>query len=412
MLMSDGRKIVLGVTGGIAAYKSAEIVRSLQERGFRVQVVMTANAQRFIAPLTFAALTGEKVITDLFADRTASETLDSSIEHIAVAQEADLLLVAPATADALAKFAHGLADDFLSTMQLAFDGPLVVAPAMNTNMWAHPATVENLQTLTSRGVRVVEPDSGDLACGMVGPGRLSDPARIVAAVEAALAPRKRDLAGKRVLITAGPTREAIDPVRYLSNRSSGRMGFALAEAARDRGASVQLVLGPTRLDPPAGVEVVHVESAEDMRREVVDRFGGADFCVMAAAVADYRVVRPSVQKIKKGEGPPRLELEPTPDILRELGESKAAQVLVGFAAETENLRENAVRKLREKNCDFLVANPVGASAEGAGMDSLENQGVLLAASGDAVELPRSSKADMAARIWDAVLEGRALAKAG
>ena len=405
-------KIVLGVTGGIAAYKSAEVVRSLQERGHRVQVVMTANAQRFIAPLTLAALTGEKVITDLFADRSANETLDSSIEHIAVAQQADLLLVAPATADALAKFAHGLADDFLSTMQLAFDGPVVVAPAMNTNMWAHPATVENLRTLASRGVSVVEPGSGDLACGMVGPGRLADLERIVEAVEAALAPRKGDLAGKRVLITAGPTREAIDPVRYLSNRSSGRMGFALAEAARDRGASVELVLGPTRLEPPAGIEVVSVESAEQMRAAVLECFDAADFCLMAAAVADYRIANPSVQKIKKGNGPPRLELEPTPDILHELGERKGAQVLIGFAAETENLRENAVRKLREKNCDFLVANPVGESGAGAGIDSVENQGVLLAASGDAVELPRSSKIEMAGRIWDAVLAGRALARAG
>ena len=406
------RKIVLGVTGGIAAYKSAEIVRTLQERGFRVQVVMTTNAQRFIAPLTFAALTGEKVITDLFADRSATETLDSSIEHIAVAQEADLLLVAPATADALAKFAHGLANDFLSTMQLAFDGPLVVAPAMNTNMWAHPATVENLRTLASRGVRVVEPGAGDLACGMVGPGRLADPGQIVEAVEEALAPRKGDLAGKRVLVTAGPTREAIDPVRYLSNRSSGRMGFALAEAARDRGASVELVLGPTRLEPPSGIEVAHVESAEEMRTAVLRSFEQVDFCVMAAAVADYRMATPSAQKIKKGDGPPHLELEQTPDILRELGEQKCNQVLVGFAAETENLRENAIRKLREKNCDFLVANPVGESGAGTGIDSLQNQGVLLPSSGDPIELARSSKLEMASRIWDAVLASRPLAKAG
>ena len=398
-------KVVVGVSGGIAAYKAAELVRLLAERDYRVQVVMTRSAREFIRPLTFAALTGEKVITDLFPEPGKEADLDNAIEHIAVAQEADLLLVAPATADILAKFATGLADDFLTTMQLAYTGPLVVAPAMNTNMWDHPATRENIKTLRERGVSVVEPEAGELACGMVGPGRLADIEKIANAADEALG-RSRDLEGETVLITAGPTQEPIDPVRYLSNRSSGRMGFALAAEAAARGARVIVVAGPVAIDPPAGCEVERVTTTDEMYRAVLERLSEAGTVIMAAAVADYRPVTSRKSKIKKGSGPPELDLEPTVDILSEVGRLKGDRLLVGFAAETEDLVENAEGKLRQKNCDFIVANPVGASAEGAGIDSEENQGVLLSASGDRVELSRGSKAGMASRIFDELLRLR------
>ena len=275
-------KIALGVSGGIAAYKSAELVRLLMEGGYRVQVIMTASAQEFVRPLTFAALTGQEVITDLFAGSSGDTTVQSAIEHIAVAQEANLLLVAPATANILAKFANGVSDDFLTTMHLAYQGPIVVAPAMNTNMWDHPATRANMETLRGRGVRVVEPDSGALACGMVGPGRLANLDSIVAAVEEQLG-RSRDLEGETVLITAGPTQEPLDPVRFLSNRSSGRMGFALAEEARSRGAHVVIVCGPVSLDPPAGCEVENVITTDEMYNAVLRRLSEATIVIMAAA---------------------------------------------------------------------------------------------------------------------------------
>ena len=402
---SQRPKVVVGVSGGIAAYKAAELVRLLAERDYRVQVVMTRSAREFIRPLTFAALTGEKVITDLFPEPGKEADLENAIEHIAVAQEADLLLVAPATADILAKFATGIADDFLTTMQLAYTGPLVVAPAMNTNMWSHPATRENIKTLRERGVSVVEPEAGELACGMVGPGRLAEIEKIARAADEALG-RSRDLAGETVLITAGPTQEPIDPVRYLSNRSSGRMGFALAAAAAARGARVIVVAGPVAIDPPAACEVQRVTTTDEMYQAVLERLSEASIVIMAAAVADYRPVSSRESKIKKESSEPTLDLEPTVDILSEVGRLKGDRLLVGFAAETEDLVENAEGKLRQKNCDFIVANPVGASAEGAGMDSEENQGVLLSAAGDRVELPRGSKAGMASRIFDELLRLR------
>ena len=402
---SQRPKVVVGVSGGIAAYKAAELVRLLAERDYRVQVVMTRSAREFIRPLTFAALTGEKVITDLFPEPGKEADLENAIEHIAVAQEADLLLVAPATADILAKFATGIADDFLTTMQLAYTGPLVVAPAMNTHMWSHPATRENIQTLRGRGVIVVEPEAGELACGMVGPGRLADIEKIASAADEALG-RSRDLAGETVLITAGPTQEPIDPVRYLSNRSSGRMGFALAAEAAARGARVIVVAGPVAIDPPAACEVQRVTTTDEMYRAVLEGLSEASIVIMAAAVADYRPVTSRESKIKKGSGPPELDLEPTVDILSEVGRLKGDRLLVGFAAETEDLVENAEGKLRQKNCDFIVANPVGAAAEGAGIDSEENQGVLLSAAGERVELPRGSKAGMASRIFDELLRLR------
>ena len=402
---SQRPKVVVGVSGGIAAYKAAELVRLLAERDYRVQVVMTRSAREFIRPLTFAALTGEKVITGLFPAAGKEADLDNAIEHVGVAQEADLLLVAPATADILAKFAAGIADDFLTTMQLAYAGPLVVAPAMNTNMWDHPATRENIETLRGRGVIVVEPGAGELACGMVGPGRLAEIEKIANAADEALG-RSRDLAGETVLLTAGPTQEPLDPVRYLSNRSSGRMGFALAAEAAARGARVIVVAGPVAIDPPAGCEVQRVTTTDEMYRAVLERLSEASIVIMAAAVADYRPVSSRESKIKKQSSAPTLDLERTVDILAAVGRLKGDRLLVGFAAETEDLVENAEAKLRQKNCDFIVANPVGASAEGAGIDSEENQGVLLSAAGERVEFRRGSKTAMASRVFDELLRLR------
>ncbi len=390
-------RIVVGVSGGIAAYKAAELVRALQERAHTVQVVMTAHAQQFVRPLTFAALTGQKVITGMFGGAGDESTLASAVEHIGVAQQAEALVVAPATADILARFAHGVADDFLTTLHLAFTGPVIVAPAMNVNMWRHPATQANLETLRRRGVRIVEPDEGYLACGMTGPGRLAGVERIIAAVEQALV-SACELEGRTVLITAGPTREPVDPVRYLSNRSSGRMGFALAEEALARGARVVLIAGPTALEPPARAEIVRVETAEEMRQAVLERLPQAAIVIKAAAVADFRPARPAPEKLKKSEAPAALELEPTPDILAEIGRLKGSRLLVGFAAETGNLREEALRKLRAKNCDLIVANPVGQP--GAGFDSEDNSALLVTAGGGVVEFPRGSKRELAARIFD------------
>ncbi len=362
-------KIALGVTGGIAAYKAAEIVRLLQDRGIRVQVVMTRAAQEFVRPLTFAALSGEKVITGMFASgEEHAPNIDSAIEHIAVAQSIDALVVAPATADVLAHFAQGIATDFLTTLYLATTAPVVVAPAMNVNMWNHPATQANLEMLRKRGVKVVEPGSGYLACGMTGAGRLAENETIVAAVLDALG-ASQDLNGETVLITAGPTREKIDPVRYLTNRSSGRMGYALAEAALRRGARVLLVSGPTALTPPGAAEVTRVESTEEMRDAVINLLPQASIVIKTAAVSDYRPKVAAGQKIKR-KGPMALELEATPDILKELSLKKSSQIIVGFAAETENVLENARQKLVGKNLDAIVVNDV--SREGVGFDSDRN----------------------------------------
>src|SRR3982075_2608366 len=340
-------KVALGVTGGIAAYKAAEIVRLLQERGIRVQVVMTRAAQEFIRPLTFAALSGEKVITGMFSASEEHEpNIESAIEHIAVAQSIDALLVAPATADVLAHFAQVIANDFLTTLYLATTAPVVVAPAMNVNMWDHPATQANLEILRQRGVKIVEPGAGYLACGMTGAGRLAENEAIVAAVLQALG-ASQDLEGETVLITAGPTREKIDPVRYLTNRSSGRMGYALAEAALRRGARVLLVSGPTALTPPAAAEVTRVESTEEMRQAVLKLLPQATIVVKTAAVSDYRPKSPASQKIKRS-GSMTLDLEPTADILKEITLRKTSQIVIVFAAETENVLENARQKLATK----------------------------------------------------------------
>ena len=398
--------IALGVGGGIAAYKAAELARALMEHGFSVQVVMTRSAEEFVRPLTFAALTGRKVITNLFSATSAEDTLSSAIEHIRVAQENQILVIAPATADLLAKLAHGLADDFLTTTYLAFTGSVVLAPAMNTNMWNHPATQENLRILHARRHVIVEPDEGILACGMVGPGRLAEPeviAQAVAGVAGRGSPR-HDLDGETVLITAGPTQEPLDPVRYLSNRSSGKMGYALAEAAAERGARVILVSGPVALAPPARVELIPVRTAVEMRQAVMDHLEQATVVIKAAAVADYHRANPPQQKVKKTAARLSLELDPTPDILAEVGRKKGDRLLVGFAAETENLIEEARRKLQSKNCDMVVGNLV--SQPGIGFESDENAVTLVLRTGETIPVERASKSIIAHRIYDEAMKLR------
>ena len=396
-------RITLGVTGGVAAYKAAELVRRLQQDNFSVQVVMTRSAREFITPLTFAALTGQRVITDLFSESGGEANLESAIEHIAVAQRTDLLLVAPATADSLAKFARGIADDFLSTLYLASTAPVVLAPAMNVNMWNHPATQENVAVLRARGARVVDPDEGYLACGMTGAGRLAGQEAIVAAVHETLK-ISRDLQGETVLVTAGPTREDLDPVRYITNRSSGKMGYAVAEAAAARGAKVFLVTGPTALETPAGVERIDVRSAEEMHRAVSDRIASASIAILAAAVADYRPAQPSATKIKKDGDSLNLALEPTADILATVGRNKGTATVVGFAAETDHVAENARKKLAAKNADLIVANDV--TAEGAGFDSDTNIVTLFSRDGRDLPLSKLTKKEVAHRILDEVLRLR------
>jgi phosphopantothenoylcysteine decarboxylase/phosphopantothenate--cysteine ligase len=400
-------KIALGVTGGIAAYKAAEVLRALQDRGIRVQVVMTRAAQEFVRPLTFAALSGEKVITGMFSPGEEREpNIDSAIEHIAVAQAIDALVVVPATADVLAHFAQGIASDFLTTLYLATTAPVVIAPAMNVNMWNHAATQSNLQTLRQRGVQIVEPDAGYLACGMTGPGRLAETETIVAAVLQALG-ASQDLSGETVLLTAGPTREKIDPVRYLTNRSSGRMGYALAEAALRRGARVLLVSGPTALTPPGAAEFTRVETAEEMRNAVLKVLPEASIVIKTAAVSDYRPKAAAGHKIKR-KGPMSLELEATPDILKELSSKKTSQIIVGFAAETDNVLENARQKLVAKNLDAIVVNDV--SREGVGFDSDRNA-VTIITHDEVVEVPETTKWEVAQRVLDQVVRLRQHRKA-
>jgi phosphopantothenoylcysteine decarboxylase/phosphopantothenate--cysteine ligase len=393
--------IALGVGGGIAAYKAAELARALMTRGFTVNVVMTSAAEEFIRPLTFAALTGRTVITNLFSAASAEDTLSSAIEHIRVAQENDILVVAPATADLLAKFANGLADDFLTTTYLAFTGRVVLAPAMNTNMWNHPATQANLRTLRERGHVIVDPDDGALACGMVGPGRLAEPDAIADAA-AALTKSKRDLEGETILITAGPTQEPLDAVRYLSNRSSGKMGYALAEEASERGAKVILISGPVSLPEPANV--IHVQTAAQMFDEVMKHLEESTIIIKAAAVADYHRADAPQHKIKKTAARMSIELDPTVDILAELGRKKGDRLLIGFAAETENLIGEARRKLESKNCDMVVANLV--SQEGIGFDSNENEVVLVTRHADPIAVRRAPKKAIAARILDETMKLR------
>ncbi|HEX5731326.1 MAG TPA: bifunctional phosphopantothenoylcysteine decarboxylase/phosphopantothenate--cysteine ligase CoaBC [Blastocatellia bacterium] len=391
-------KIALGVTGCIAAYKAVEVLRGLQKRDVTVQVVMTRHAAEFVGPLTFQSISGLPVITEMFAP-----TDDPEIKHIQIAQSIDLLLVAPATANTLAKFANGIADDFLSTLYISTTAPVLVAPAMNVEMWAHPATVANVERLKSRGVHFVDPGEGYLACRTVGAGRLAEPAEIVERAWQIInrAPvATGDLTGERVLITAGPTYEALDPVRGLTNRSSGKMGYALAEAAVARGAQVTLVTGPVSLAAPPGVQVIRVQAAAEMYRAVMDNLERSTVIIMAAAVADYRPAQAAEQKIKKNGDKLLLELEQTEDILAEVGRSKSAQVVIGFAAETDNLLDNARRKLLSKRADLIVANDV--SSKDAGFDVDTNR-IALVSELETEELPLLSKREAADRILDSAL---------
>jgi phosphopantothenoylcysteine decarboxylase / phosphopantothenate---cysteine ligase len=390
--------VVLGVTGCIGAYKAAEVLRELQKRDVDVRVVMTESATRFVAPMTMQALSRHPVFLDQHALGP-----ESDIQHVALADDADLLLVAPATANIVGKFARGIADDALSTLYTATTAPVVVAPAMNVNMFQHPAVAENMDILRRRGVDFVEPGSGYLACGWLGKGRLAE---VGAIVEAAMSVLRRSdaLAGQTVLVTAGPTVEDIDPVRFLSNRSSGRMGYRLAEAARDRGARVCLVAGPTSLPDPWGVDVVKVRSAAEMATAVKSRVAGASVLIMAAAVADYRVEMPSGTKIKKSAGRMDLALVRTPDILEEIRPAKGSCFVVGFAAETGDLRENATRKRAEKGMDLVVANDVDRSD--AGFDGETNAALLIDSRGGEVDVPLVTKRELAERILNRVAELR------
>jgi phosphopantothenoylcysteine decarboxylase/phosphopantothenate--cysteine ligase len=396
-------RVTVGVSGGIAAYKAAELVRALQRQALEVHVVMTAAAGKFIQPLTFAALTGHKVITslwdDLDGDSDAAPAEQNGIEHIGEAQWAEALVVAPATANILAKFAHGISDDFLTTMYLATRAPVLVAPAMNVNMWEHSATQANLEILRQRGVRVIDPGSGSLACGMVGAGRMAEPEAIADAVLNALG-RRHDLAGEIVLVTAGGTREALDPVRFLGNRSSGKMGYALADAAQSRGAKVILISGPSALHPPAHCDFVKVTTADQMRHAVLERMTEATLVVKAAAVADYRPVMVSDHKLKRS-GPITIELAPTEDILAEVvRRRRPGQLIIGFAAETENRMENGRAKLLRKGADAIVVNSV--SGDGVGIEADNNAATFLTLT-TSIELHDMPKRQLADRILDEIL---------
>jgi phosphopantothenoylcysteine decarboxylase/phosphopantothenate--cysteine ligase len=390
--------VALGVTGGIGAYKAVEIARGLQKNGHEVVAVMTRSARRFVGPLTFEAITRRPVVTDQWKPGA-----NADIEHISLASTIDLLVVAPATANTVGKFANGLADDFLSSLYLATRAPVMIAPAMNTNMFEHPAVVRNLETLRTRGVQVLDPGSGYLACGWIGKGRLAEPDDVVAAVEGLLRPSGSALTGRRVLVTAGPTYENIDPVRFVGNRSSGRMGYAVAAEALRRGATVTLVSGPAHLTAPPAAELVNVRSAAEMHAAVMERAGDQDVVVMSAAVADYTPADPASQKLTKRDGPLMLTLNRTRDILADLGKlpSRASgrPVLVGFAAETHDVVTRAQAKLQKKGADLIVANDVSRTDAGFEVDS----NAVTLVSGDGVErVPLQSKAAVAVRILDAV----------
>lgn len=389
-----GRELVLGVTGSIAAYKAAYLLRELRRLGASVTVVMTPHAREFVGPLTFRTLSGRPVLSDLFDPQEPA-----AVEHVALAERADLLLVAPATANALARAALGLADDFLGTLLLATRAPLLFAPAMDGEMWRHPTVQGHVATLRARGATVMEPGHGELASGLVGPGRFPEVVDIVE-VATRLLWARHDLGGDHVLVTAGPTRESVDPVRYLTNRSSGRMGYALATAAARRGAQVTLVTGPTHLAPPYGVRVIPVETAEEMREAVRQVVGPTTIVVKAAAVADYRVARPAPEKIRSKQPRLALDLEPTPDILGELGQAKGARFLVGFAAETADVSAGARAKLEAKGVDLMVANDV--SRADIGFDAQENEVLLLDRWGGVVEVSRRPKLEVADAILDRV----------
>lgn len=403
------KKVALGISGGIAAYKAAEVLRGLQRAGCTVRVGMTKRACEFVQPLTFRALSGSHVIVDDYAPDNPDP-----IAHITFSQTVDLFLIAPATANIIGKLANGIADDFLTSTYLASTAPVLIAPAMNTSMWHHPATQRNLQQLKADGVFVIEPDEGEMACGTVGPGRLSEPERIVAAaleiLQSSTKERAGDLTGEHVLITVGATREAIDPVRFLSNNSSGRMGFAIARAAKSRGALVTVIAGMTTASPPNDVEIVTINSAEEMHAAVMNKLSDASIFIGAAAVADYRPAKRSGGKIKKTESSLLLELERTPDILSEVANIKQEGLLViGFAAETDNVMANARAKLNNKNLDAIVANDV--SQAGVGFDTVTNAVTIISRNRKApIQVPLLAKTTVADIILDEVVRLRARVK--
>src|SRR5688572_18848224 len=392
-------KIALGVSGGIACYKAAEILRLLQDRGFDVVVVMTKGAAQFVTPLTFRALSGNKVYLHMFEAAESGGSFEGVFDHIELAQSIDLFLIAPATADCIAKLANGIADDFFTTFHLAVRAPIVVAPAMNTRMWEHPSVQANIRTLEARGVRIIQPETGRMACKTYGPGRLAA-VEAIADYATDLLHRKKDLEGKRILVTAGPTVEDIDPIRFITNRSSGKMGLAIARAAAERGASVTLVAGPSDVNFPG---IVRVRSTEEMRQAILSRFDDSDVVIKAAAPLDFRPRTVASRKIKKtSRAGASIDLELTPDILRELGAHKNGKILVGFAAETENLAENGKAKLKEKNLDLIVVNPAGGPDSGFASDT--NQASILDAAGRVQEIPKVSKAELAEVILDRVVD--------
>jgi phosphopantothenoylcysteine decarboxylase / phosphopantothenate---cysteine ligase len=391
MAKEGQQTVVLGVTGGIACYKAVELVRLLVRDGFAVQVIMTRGAMEFVTPLTFQTLSGKPVASETF-----NLTQESEIGHINLADSADLFVIAPATANVIGKMAGGIADDLLTTVLLATQAPVLVAPAMNIHMYENPLVQENIRKLRRVGYHFIEPAEGYLACGYEGKGRLPDPENIFETIKNLL--KKKDLAGERFLITAGPSREPLDPVRYISNRSSGKMGYALARAALSRGAEVVLVSGPTALEPPSGARTIAVTSAAEMRRAVLGEFPRCTAVIMAAAVGDYHPTEIAPRKIKRAKGPLELRLEPNPDILKELGAQKNGKLVVGFAAETEELTTNATKKLRAKNLDMIVANDV--TQEGSGFDGDTNIATIIDRSGASFSLPLMSKSELADRIYD------------
>lgn len=391
--------VVIGVTGGIAVYKALYVISALRKKDIEVHVIMTESASKFVNPLTFQSISQNMVVTDMFAEPKAWE-----IQHISLAQKADLMLIAPATANVIGKISNGIADDMLSTTVMATKAKVLIAPAMNTNMYQNPIVQNNISKLKDFGYKFIEPASGRLACGDIGIGKLADVNTIVERVIEELEDKEQDLLGKKVLVSAGPTIAPIDPVRYITNRSTGKMGYAIAKEARDRGAEVILVSGPTNLEPPKNVKIINIKTNEEMKKEILQNFKWADIVIKSAAVADYKPKEYSKEKIKKGEGDLNICLTRDNDILKFLGEIKTHQVLVGFAAESDNVLENAERKLKNKNLDFIVANDITSSDTGFGSE--DNKVVILSKNNEKLELEKMSKKKVASNIFDMILEKR------
>lgn len=392
--------VVIGVTGGIAVYKALDVISALRKKDIEVHVIMTESASKFVNPLTFQSISQNMVVTDMFAEPKAWE-----IQHISLAQKADLMLIAPATANIIGKVANGIADDMLSTtIMAASKAKVIFAPAMNTNMYQNRIVQGNIEKLKSYGYEFIEPSSGRLACGDIGIGKLADVNTIVERVLIELSDKEQDLKGKKVLVSAGPTIAPIDPVRYLTNRSTGKMGYAIAEEARDRGAEVILVSGPTNLNPPKNVRIINIKTNEEMKNEIFNNFEWADIVIKSAAVADYKPKEYSKEKIKKGEGDLNICLTRDNDILKSLGDIKTHQILVGFAAESKDVLKNAEKKLKNKNLDFIVANDITSSDTGFGSE--DNKVVIISKNNEKLELEKMSKKEVASNIFDMILEKR------